>query len=47
MGIPRSLDLTADIPRNLAPLRAGQGEVMKGSGALGRAGYAGMPGPAN
>lgn len=40
MGIADFRELTADISRNLAPLRAGQGEVMKGFGALSRAAMA-------
>ena len=40
MGIPDFRELTADISRNLVPLRAGQTDVMKGFGALSRAAMA-------
>ena len=40
MGIVDFRELTADISRNLTPLRAGRGEVMKGFGALSRAAMA-------
>jgi alkylhydroperoxidase AhpD family core domain len=40
MGIADFRELTADISRNLTPLRAGQSEVMKAFGALSRAAMA-------
>lgn len=40
MGIAGFRELTAGISRNLDALRAGQGEVMKGFGALSRAAMA-------